>query len=137
MLHVDRIRRRVINLLSKADANMVRSVYRELARVGSASSGQPDYSTTNFDSDNDLNIPATKTARWSSYGVRCVNPRSKHCQGHLWHPTRSNCLRFCGRPPNYDSGTFHPIPLDRLLAYVYLGHDGQRSGFRRPWTGLR
>jgi hypothetical protein len=26
---------------------------------------------------------------------------------------------------------------DELLAHVCVGHDGQRSGFRRPWAGLR
>ena len=26
---------------------------------------------------------------------------------------------------------------DELLTDVYLGHDGQRSGIRRPWAGLR
>jgi hypothetical protein len=27
--------------------------------------------------------------------------------------------------------------VDSLLTRVYLGHDGQRPGLCRPWTGLR
>jgi hypothetical protein len=26
---------------------------------------------------------------------------------------------------------------NELVTHVYLGHDGQRSGLRRPWAGLR
>ena len=30
-----------------------------------------------------------------------------------------------------------PLLRDSLLTHAYLGHDGQRSGFRRPRKGLR
>ena len=32
---------------------------------------------------------------------------------------------------------FPLLSNDALLTHVYLGYDGQRSGFRRPWPGLR
>jgi hypothetical protein len=31
---------------------------------------------------------------------------------------------------------FLSLCQDELLTHGYLGHDGQRSGLRRPWTGL-
>ena len=50
-------------------------------------------SATNF--DDGFSIPATKTARWSSFNPRRHHPSLNSRQGHLRDSPGSSCIRFC------------------------------------------
>jgi hypothetical protein len=63
-------------------------------------------------------IPATQRTRCCSYNTRYLHPNSKHRQGRMWHPARSNCLQFCDCPPHHDSGTFPPFCEEKFLTRV-------------------
>jgi hypothetical protein len=82
-------------------------------------------------------IPATQRTRCCSYNARYLHPNSKHRQGCMWHPARSNRLRFRDCPPHHDSGTSPPLLWRETPNLRCLGHDGKQSRLRRAWTGLR